>query len=128
MQVQVVDAQTPFVLGDKQVTPIAVMHNKLPVLGYRIDNFAYLTDVKTIAKEELHKLHNLDCLVLSALRVAPHDNHLNLAEALDLIEKINPKQAYLTHISHLMGFHQEVSQQLPNGVALAYDMLSIQSS
>jgi len=128
VQVQVVDAQTPFVLGDKQVTPITVMHNKLPVLGYRIDNFAYLTDVKTIVKEELNKLQNLDCLVLSALRVAPHDNHLNLAEALDLIEKINPKQAYLTHISHLMGFHQEVSQQLPKGVALAYDMLSIQSS
>lgn len=128
VDVQVVEAQKSFILGNKEVVPIAVMHNKLPVFGYRIDNFAYLTDVKTIAESEIKKLNGLDCLVLSALRIEPHSNHLNLAEALVLIKKIKPKQAYLTHLSHLMGFHHEVSQQLPAGVFLAYDTLSIQSS
>ena len=128
VEVHVVDAKKSFSVGKKRVIPIDVMHNTLPILGYRIDNFAYLTDVKTIAESEIEKLKNLDCLVLSALRIEPHKNHLNLAEALVLIKKIKPKQAYLTHISHLMGFHHIISEQLPAGVALAYDTLSIQSS
>lgn len=128
VEVQVVEAKKSFLVGNKKVIPIDIMHNNLPVFGYRIDNFAYLTDVKTIAESEIEKLKDLDCLVLSALRIEPHNNHLNLAEALVLIEKIKPRQAYLTHISHLMGFHKKVSEQLPAGVALAYDTLSIQSS
>ena len=81
------------------------MHNQLPVLGYRIDNFAYLTDVKTIGESELLKLKDLDVLILSALRIESHPSHLNLEEAITLIQKITPKRCYLTHISHLMGFH-----------------------
>ena len=109
------------------ITPIEVMHNKLPVMGYRIDNFAYLTDVKTISISERKKLKDLDVLVLSALRIEPHPNHLNLEEALELIEIIKPKRCYLTHISHLMGFHDKVSKELPSNVFLAYDTLTLTS-
>ena len=80
------------------------MHNKLPVMGYRINNFCYLTDIKTINDTEIKKLKGLDILVLSCLRIDEHPNHLNLQEAIDLIDKISPKKSYLTHISHLMVF------------------------
>lgn len=123
-----IDANTPFLFKEKTIVPIEVYHNTLPVMGFRIDNFCYLTDVKTIAAKELCKLKNLDVLVLSALRTEPHPNHLNLEEALLLIEKIQPKTAYLTHISHLMGFHDEVSKHLPSSVFLAYDTLTVTSN
>ena len=97
-------------------------------MGYRFGNFAYLTDVKTITDEELKKLENLDVLVLSALRVEPHPSHLNLEEALILAKKINPKKTYFTHISHLLGFHDEVEASLPSNIHLAYDTLEITSS
>ena len=103
------------------------MHNKLPVIGYRIDDFCYLTDIKTINDTEIKKLKGLDILVLSCLRIDEHPNHLNLQEAIDLIAKISPKKSYLTHISHLMGFHNEVSTSLPKNIFLAYDSLSIYS-
>ncbi len=123
--VQSIDKNTPFLLGNKTVTPVEVMHHKMPVMGYRISNFAYLTDVKTIAEEEKEKLKKLDVLVLNALRIAPHMSHLNLEEALDLIEELQPKRAYLTHISHLLGFHAEVEKTLPAYVFIAYDNLEI---
>jgi phosphoribosyl 1,2-cyclic phosphate phosphodiesterase len=100
----------------------------MPVMGYRIDDFAYLTDVKTIADEEKDKLKGLDVLVVNALRIEPHPSHLNLDEALALIEKLRPKRAYLTHISHLLGFHAEVEKDLPKNVFLAYDNLEITTS
>ena len=115
-------------LHDLFITPIEVMHHKLEVMGYRFGNFAYLTDVKTITDEELKKLENLDVLVLSALRVEPHLSHLNLEEALILAKKINPKKTYFTHISHLLGFHDEVEASLPSNIHLAYDTLEITSS
>ena len=120
-------ADTPFHFNGKIITPIQVLHNQLPVMGYRIDDFCYLTDVKTLPENELDKLQNLDLLVLSALRIEPHPNHLNLEEALELISILNPKRTYLTHISHLMGFHEEVSKRLPPRVFLAYDTLKLTS-
>ena len=120
-----IDKSSPFKLGDKQVIPIEVMHHKMPVMGYRIDDFAYLTDVKTIADEEKDKLKGLDVLVVNALRIEPHPSHLNLDEALALIEKLRPKRAYLTHISHLLGFHEAIQKKLPKNVFLAYDGLEI---
>jgi phosphoribosyl 1,2-cyclic phosphate phosphodiesterase len=119
---------SPFKIKEKVITPIEVYHNTLPIMGFRIDDFCYLTDVKTIALQEHQKLKNLDLLVLSAMRIESHPNHLNLEEALELIEKINPKKAYLTHISHLMGFHDEVSKILPPNVFLAYDNLKVTSN
>jgi len=119
---------SPFVLKNKTVIPIEVMHHKLPVMGYRFDDFAYLTDVKTIAAEEKEKLLRLDILVLNALRIDPHPSHLNLEEALALIDELKPKRTYLTHISHLLGFHNEVQASLPKNVFLAYDTLQLITS
>ena len=125
--VEVNKVEASFKINTKVIIPIEVMHNQLPVLGYRIDNFAYLTDVKTINDSERQKLKDLDVLVLSALRIEPHPNHLNLEEALEMIKIINPKRCYITHISHLMGFHDEVSKELPSNVFLAYDTLTLTS-
>ncbi|MGV6846511.1 MAG: MBL fold metallo-hydrolase, partial [Lutibacter sp.] len=102
-----------FKIDDIAILPIRVMHHDLPVLGFRFYNIAYLTDVKTISDEALAKLKNLDVLIINALRKEKHHSHLNLEEALKIISKINPKRAYLTHISHLMGFHKEVEKELP---------------
>ncbi len=115
----------PFELGTKTVIPINTDHAGLQVFGYRIDDFAYLTDVKTIDPSELEKLHNLDVLVINVLREEPHQSHLNLQEATRLIQKITPKKTYFTHISHHFGFHQQVQERLPENVFLAYDNLQI---
>ncbi|MES2575469.1 MAG: MBL fold metallo-hydrolase [Bacteroidota bacterium] len=114
-----------FSIGNKTAIPINVMHGNLPVFGYRIDDFAYLTDVKTIDESEITKLKNLKVLVVNALREEPHNTHFNLQEALDFINLIQPEKAYLTHISHVMGFHEEVQRRLPENVYLAYDNLEI---
>ena len=127
VKVNLVDKDKNFTLGNKLVTPIEVMHNRLPILGYRIGNFSYLTDVKYIKEDQLKKLKNTDVLVVNALRINPHPTHLNLEEALELVEEINPERAYFTHISHLLGFHDEVSKTLPENVHLAYDNLEIYS-
>ncbi len=114
-----------FAIGNKTVIPVNVYHGNLQVFGYRIDDFAYLTDVKTIEKEELRKLKKLKVLVVNALREEPHDTHFNLQEALDFINLVKPEKAYLTHISHVFGFHEDVQKRLPENVFLAYDNLEI---
>ena len=101
------------------------MHNRVQVFGFRIGEFAYITDAKTVEEEEIEKLKGTDVLVINALRKEPHHSHFNLEEALQFIEKVNPEQAYLTHISHAMGFHGEVQASLPPNVFLAYDNLQI---
>ncbi|MBU2927058.1 MBL fold metallo-hydrolase [Winogradskyella psychrotolerans] len=115
----------PFVVGHLKVVPIEGLHYKLPVFGFRFHKFAYLTDMKTIADSETEKLQNLEVLVVNALRIKPHISHFNLEEALEFIAKVKPKRAYLTHISHLLGFHDDVEQLLPENVFLAYDNLKI---
>lgn len=115
----------PFKVGDHRVIPINVMHNRVQVFGFRLGEFAYITDAKTIEEEEAEKLEGVDVLVINALRIEPHHSHFNIAEALEFIEKIGPKRAYLTHISHVMGFHKEVQATLPENVFLAYDNLQI---
>lgn len=115
----------PFELGHKTVIPVDALHGDLQVFGYRIDSFAYLTDVKTINDSEIAKLKGLDVLVINALREEPHFSHFNLQDALDFIALVKPKKAYLTHISHIMGFHEEVQKRLPENVFLAYDNLEI---
>lgn len=115
----------PFVLGNLVITPINAYHNRVQVFGFRFEDFAYLTDVKTIQESEIDKLKGLKVLVVNALREKPHHSHFNLKEALEFIEKVQPEQAFLTHISHYMGFHEEVQQKLPKNVQLAYDNLQI---
>lgn len=117
-----------FQLGGKEIIPVEVMHGRLPIKGFRIEDTAYLTDVKTISGAEMNKLKDLDVLVISALRTDPHPTHLNLDEALAMVKKINPKRAYFTHISHRLGFHREVSAALPENVYLAYDGLELDLS
>ncbi len=115
----------PFSIGDKEVTPINVLHDKLQVFGYRIGDFTYLTDVKRIKEKEIEKIKGSKVVVVNALRLEPHLSHFNLKEALAFIEKVKPEKAYFTHISHLLGFHDEVEKSLPKNVHLAYDNLII---
>ena len=126
VEVYEVTNNIPFEINDLHVEPVNVMHGKLQVFGYRFGNFAYLTDVKTIAAEEKEKLRDLDVLVVNALREEPHYSHFNLEEALAFVEEIKPKKTYFTHISHLLGFHAEVEKQLPENVHLAYDGLQLE--
>ncbi|MDN3677270.1 MBL fold metallo-hydrolase [Flavobacterium paronense] len=114
-----------FKIGQTEIIPIQVNHGNLPVFGYRIQDFVYLTDVKTVDVSEIQKLKAVKVLVVNALREEPHHSHFSLQEALDFIHLIQPERAYLTHISHLMGFHEEVQQRLPKNVYLAYDNLKI---
>ena len=116
-----------FSLNNLDVVPINGYHNKLQVFGFRFGNVAYLTDMKTISKEELNKLKNLDVLVINALREGFSPSHFTLDEALDMIAIIKPKKAYLTHISHQLGFHDVVEAKLPEHVHLAYDGLQLTS-
>ena len=118
----------PFQLKDLAVTPINGLHNALQVFGFRFGKFAYLTDMKTIASEELEKLKGLDILVINALRESFSPSHFTLEEALEMIAIIKPKKAYLTHISHRLGFHDEVEAKLPENVFLAYDGLQLNTT
>ena len=115
----------PFTIGNLDVVPVNVWHHKLQVYAFRFGDFAYVTDAKTIEEEELEKLKGVKVLTVNALRKEPHLSHFNLEEALDFIKKVNPERAYLTHISHLLGFHEEVEKELPKNVFLAYDNLKI---
>jgi len=122
--IEVVNDQS-FSVGGQTIIPVEVMHGKLQAFGYRVGDFAYLTDVKTIADVEIEKLKNLKVLVVNALREEPHETHFNLQEALDFINLVRPERAYLTHVSHKMGFHAEVQKRLPDNVFLAHDNLEI---
>ncbi|WP_284652005.1 MBL fold metallo-hydrolase [Flavobacterium terrisoli] len=114
-----------FEIGNAKITPINVNHGNLQVFGYRIQDFVYLTDVKSIDDVEIGKMKNVKVLVVNALREEEHHSHFNLQDALDFIHLVQPEKAYLTHISHLLGFHEEVQKRLPPNVFLAYDNLKI---
>lgn len=108
-------------IGKFRLTPIQVMHGSMPVLGFRIGDFTYVTDAKTISAREKEKIKGSKVLILNALHHRPHHAHLNLEEALEMIEELEPEKAFLTHISHHMGLHAEVNKSLPDHVRLAYD-------
>jgi phosphoribosyl 1,2-cyclic phosphate phosphodiesterase len=116
----------PFRAAGVEVVPVEVKHHFMPVLGFRIGDFAYITDAKTIEADQKAKLKGLKVLVLNALRKKSHLSHFNLKEALDLVQELRPERAYFTHLSHLMGRHQDVSAELPEGVDLAYDGLVLE--
>jgi len=116
-----------FVLpGDVPVLPVEVMHYKMPVLGFRIGDFSYITDAKTISAAELEKLKGTRVLIVNALRKQEHLSHFNLEEALNFIADVGPEKAYLTHISHLFGTQVEIEDLLPEGVFVAYDGMKIE--
>jgi len=115
----------PFLLKNLEVIPVNGKHDKLQVFGFKFGDFAYLTDMKTVKAEEVEKIKNVKVLVVNALRIEPHPSHFNLEEALQFIAEVNPETAYLTHISHLLGFHEAIQKKLPKNVFLAYDGLEI---
>lgn len=122
----VVGKDSPFsVAGGIEVVPIAAMHKDMPIFGYRIGDLAYITDANFIPEEEFEKLAGTKLLVINALRKEKHFSHYSLPEALETIAKISPQKAYITHLSHQMGFHEEVEKELPPNVHLAYDGLTV---
>jgi phosphoribosyl 1,2-cyclic phosphate phosphodiesterase len=115
----------PFIIGDLMVEPLNVMHYKLPVKGFKINKFAYVTDANFIPENELNKLRGLDVLVLNALRREPHISHFTLNEAVGLVRVLEPRKAYFTHISHQLGLHSAVTSELPSNIELGCDGLQL---
>lgn len=116
-----------FLINSIEVQAIHIMHGKMPILGYRFGNIAYITDASYIDPEQIKLLQGLDYLVLNALHHMDHHSHFNLEQAIAAVESINPKKAYLTHISHFMGLAADVNKQLPAHIQLAYDGLIIET-
>lgn len=120
------EVDAPFVAAGVTVVPVKAMHKDLPILAFRVGEMAYITDANHIAPEELEKLKGVKVMVINALRREKHFSHFSLPEALEVIDKVQPERAYLTHISHEMGLHAEVEKTLPQGVFLAYDNLEVE--
>jgi phosphoribosyl 1,2-cyclic phosphate phosphodiesterase len=123
MRLNEIDDQV-FTVRGVEITPIRVFHYRLPVFGFRVGNFAYITDANYIPEESKEKLYGVKYLVINALRKEKHISHFSLREAMDFIRQISPKKAYITHISHQMGRYEDVSKELPQEITLAYDGLS----
>jgi len=117
--------ENPFTIEGITVTPIPVLHYKLPILGFRIGDFTYITDANYISEESLKLIEGTEVLVLNALQKEPHISHFTLDEAVDMAQKIGAKESYFTHISHRLGLHDAVDRELPQGIALAYDGLQL---
>lgn len=118
--------EDPFQIAEVKIVPIRGMHLNLPVLGYRINKFAYITDMNYISPHERDKLRGLEVLVINALRRRKHVSHFNIEEALEIIEDVNPRKAYLTHVSHQVGLYKDFEKELPQNVKPAYDGLSFE--
>jgi phosphoribosyl 1,2-cyclic phosphate phosphodiesterase len=114
-----------FSVNELTIIPIRVFHYRLPVLGFRIGNFAYITDANYVPEESKEKLIGVKYMVINALRKEKHISHFSLREAIDLIREISPKKGYITHISHQMGCYEDVAKEMPPGIMLAWDGLSI---
>jgi phosphoribosyl 1,2-cyclic phosphate phosphodiesterase len=118
-------SKSPFLLNDIQIIPIQVMHDTLSVFGYRLGDLTYITDASFISEEEKAKIQGCKVLIINALRNSKHISHYCLQEALEIIEQLGPEKAYLTHMSHFIGLHEQVEKKLPPKVKLAYDGLKV---
>ncbi|PIP55396.1 MAG: MBL fold metallo-hydrolase [Bacteroidetes bacterium CG23_combo_of_CG06-09_8_20_14_all_32_9] len=116
----------PFKINDITIVPVRGFHHKLPVFGFKFNQFAYFTDIKYVPDEEIDKIKKVKVLIVSSLRKRKHLSHFNLEESLAFIEKVKPEKTYLTHISHMMGLHKEINKELPQNVQLAWDGLKIE--
>ena len=125
LEIEIIDKSKPFYVFNHGVMPIEVYHYKLPVLGYRFYNLAYITDANFISENELNKLKNLDVLIINCLQKKTHISHFNLEKVLEIIKILDPKKTYLTHIGHGLGLHEDVQNELPKNIFLAYDDLKI---
>jgi phosphoribosyl 1,2-cyclic phosphate phosphodiesterase len=117
-----------FELGGMDWEPLPIVHGSLDIHGYRVDDLAYITDANAIPEQTLERLQGLEVLVLNALRPEPHYSHFSLPEALEVAAALDAKHTYLTHMSHLMGRHEDVQKNLPEGVSLAYDGLVLEKT
>jgi phosphoribosyl 1,2-cyclic phosphate phosphodiesterase len=125
IDVHTIDDEYAFKIGNTDIIPFEVMHYKLPILGYRIGDFTYITDAKTISERSFEKIKGTKVLVLNALQKESHISHLTLSEAIEFAQKVGAERTFLTHISHNLGLHEAVSKELPADIQLAYDGLSI---
>lgn len=116
----------PFFVGDIHVLPIEVWHMKMPVLGFRFGKFTYITDANRLDEEARERVRGSEVMVLNALRKEPHISHFSLSEAVELVQDLGVSRAYFTHISHQLGLHSDIDQELPEGISLAYDGLTIE--
>lgn len=114
-----------FFIGNTKIVPLDIMHYKLPILGFRINEFAYITDAKTISDETIAKMEGVKILVINALQREQHVSHFTLAEAIEFAGKVGAECTYLTHISHNLGLHAETEKELPDNIKLAYDGLTL---
>ena len=115
----------PFAIMGVEFIPIQVLHEKLPVMGFRVGDFTYITDASYISDSELEKIKGSKVIVLNALRNSKHVSHFSVNEAVDILKKLQPEAAYLTHLSHFVGLHEDVNKKLPDFVRLAYDGLEL---
>lgn len=118
-------AYEAFPVGETTIVPLDIMHYKLPILGFRINDFVYITDAKTISEETIAKIEGAKILVVNALQKEQHISHFTLDEAIAFAQKIGAEETYFTHISHNMGLHEVVEKELPNNIKLAYDGLTL---
>ena len=125
INVHEIEAHQVFKIKEEIFTPIEVLHHRLPVLGFRIQDFTYITDVNSISDQELEKVYGSKVLVLGALQRQKHISHFTLHEAIEVAQKVNADMTYFTHISHKMGLHSEVEKELPPNIRLAYDGLKV---
>ena len=125
LQLHEIKDNEPFSVSGIHIIPVSVMHFQLPVYGFRIGDFSYITDAKTISEPERDKIRGSKVLVINALQKEKHVSHLTFDEALHLAKEIGAEKTYLTHISHRLGIHKEISEELPDGVFLAYDGLEL---
>lgn len=114
-----------FMIGDIPITAISVMHGKLPILGYRLGDVGYITDMTTMPEEELCLLKDLKLLIINGLRYEPHPTHQTIDDAIEMSKKLGSPETYIIHMSHHVGLHREVDAKLPQGVHLAYDYLEL---
>jgi phosphoribosyl 1,2-cyclic phosphate phosphodiesterase len=126
LELQEINPPQKILIGKTEVLPIRVHHGHLPILGFRIGNFAYLTDVKLLPEESLDQLQNLDVLITSALHREWHYSHSNLEEAKILVKELAPQKAYFTHMSHYMGLHKDLENELQGLCDIAFDGLTIE--
>ena len=124
LTLHVINSET-FTLGGISITPLDIIHGKLTILGYKLNNCAYITDCSGIPDRTKERLKNLDILILNALGFDPHPTHFSLSQALDAVEQLKPKRAIFTHINHKFD-HETISSRLPEGVELAYDGMTIE--
>ncbi|HZV68243.1 MAG TPA: MBL fold metallo-hydrolase [Saprospiraceae bacterium] len=118
----------PFEINDISIIPIPVDHGDLPIYGFRIGDLAYITDAKRIPEKSRKLLQNLDTLILNALRIEPHEAHLNIDEAIEIVKELKPRQCFLTHISHASGLHADIDKFLPDGIKLGFDGMRLRLS